>query len=175
MTSPSAAPLVGRAAQLKRMDDALSQLSRSGLAVLIVTGVRGIGKTRLMDELARRAFAAGLYVFRAQAMELTQHVPLSVLTDAMHPQVDGRDPNNPDDAWAASSGEDERRPAATGQPAERLRIHRLVRRTLEGVRGTGAALVLDDVHWADPASLEQVEYLVRRPPRVPTLLALAFR
>ena len=36
-------------------------------------------------------------------------------------------------------------------------------------------LVLDDLHWADSASLELVGALLRRPPAAPVLLALAMR
>ncbi|WP_253289642.1 hypothetical protein [Verrucosispora sioxanthis] len=39
----------------------------------------------------------------------------------------------------------------------------------------GAALLLDDVHWADSASLELTEHLLGSPPPVPVLLAVAFR
>jgi predicted ATPase len=37
------------------------------------------------------------------------------------------------------------------------------------------ALVLDDVHWADPATLELIGALLRDPPAAPVLLALATR
>jgi DNA-binding CsgD family transcriptional regulator len=175
MTSPSTPPLVGRAAALKRMDEALSQLHRNGLAVIVVSGVRGIGKSRMLDELAGRTVAADLYAFRAQGTEMGQHVPFSILADATHPPSAGHNPNGLDDTWATLYGESNRRTDATARPADRLRMHRLMRRTIESVRGSGAALLLDDLHWADQASLEQVEYLVRRPPRAPMLLALAFR
>ena len=36
-------------------------------------------------------------------------------------------------------------------------------------------LMLDDVHWADDASLELIAHLVRRPPPGPVMIALAFR
>jgi DNA-binding CsgD family transcriptional regulator len=36
-------------------------------------------------------------------------------------------------------------------------------------------LVLDDVHWADDASLELIAHLLRRPPPAPVLIVLAFR
>ena len=36
-------------------------------------------------------------------------------------------------------------------------------------------LVLDDVHWADPASVDALAALIRRPPSAPVLLALAAR
>ena len=35
--------------------------------------------------------------------------------------------------------------------------------------------MLDDVHWADDASLELIAHLLRRPPPGPVLIALAFR
>jgi DNA-binding CsgD family transcriptional regulator len=164
MTSLPNPPLVGRAAQLKLIDDTLALLSRNGLAILVMSGVRGIGKTRLLEELARRAFAANLVTLQAQATEITQHVRCAVLTDAFRPLFDGRDPDG-----LESAGE------APPEAGDRLRTHMNVRRTLEGVHGSGVALLLDDLHWADPASLEQIEYLVRRPPRVPMLLALTFR
>src|SRR5207342_2483449 len=35
--------------------------------------------------------------------------------------------------------------------------------------------LLDDVHWADPATLELLEHLLRRPPQRPHLLVVALR
>ncbi|GFJ88432.1 hypothetical protein Prum_020740 [Phytohabitans rumicis] len=36
-------------------------------------------------------------------------------------------------------------------------------------------LLLDDPHWADQASLDLTEHLVRKPPGAPTLIAVAYR
>ena len=59
---------------------------------------------------------------------------------------------------------------------ERYRTHRAVRLLLERLATPiPLVLVLDDVHWADPASIELIAYLVRRPPDAPVLLALAHR
>ena len=41
--------------------------------------------------------------------------------------------------------------------------------------GHPVVLMLDDVHWADDASLELIAHLLRRPPPAPVLIALAFR
>jgi hypothetical protein len=41
--------------------------------------------------------------------------------------------------------------------------------------GRPVVLALDDMHWADEASLELLAHLLRRRPRAPVLLALAFR
>ncbi len=42
-------------------------------------------------------------------------------------------------------------------------------------QGRAVVFVLDDVHWGDPATLELVEHLVRRPPTGGHLLAMAAR
>ena len=59
---------------------------------------------------------------------------------------------------------------------ERYRSHRAVRELLELLAVTRPlVLVLDDVHWADPASVELLAALVHRPPAAPVLLVLAAR
>ena len=52
------------------------------------------------------------------------------------------------------------------RPAERFRYHRALRGLLELLgRERPVALLLDDLHWADEASVELVLHLLRRPPR----------
>ena len=76
-------------------------------------------------------------------------------------------------------------PAAAERPArrsgradaaERFRHHRALRALLELLaRERPVALLLDDLHWADEASLEFVLHLLRRPPRAACLLVFALR
>ena len=59
---------------------------------------------------------------------------------------------------------------------DRYRMHRAVRQLLEALAATKPlVLVLDDLHWADPASLELLGSLLRRPPDAAVLLAVALR
>ena len=59
---------------------------------------------------------------------------------------------------------------------ERYRSHRAVRALLEQLAQTRPlVLVLDDLHWADPASVELLGALLRRPPAAAVLMALALR
>ena len=59
---------------------------------------------------------------------------------------------------------------------ERYRSHRAVRELLEQLASTQPlVLLLDDLHWADSASVELVGALLRRPPAAPVLLVLAVR
>src|SRR5262249_51356563 len=59
---------------------------------------------------------------------------------------------------------------------ERYRSHRAVRALLEHLaRVRPFVLVLDDLHWADSASIELLGALLRRPPGAPVLIAIARR
>ena len=59
---------------------------------------------------------------------------------------------------------------------ERYRSHRAVRALLEQLAETSPlVLVLDDLHWADSASVELLGALLRRPPAAAVLMALARR
>ena len=59
---------------------------------------------------------------------------------------------------------------------ERYRVHRAIRGLLEFLsEEQPLVVVLDDLHWADEASLALLAALLRRPARGPVLLALAFR
>ena len=65
---------------------------------------------------------------------------------------------------------------APAPPAERYVVHRAMRGLLERLAGARRlVLCLDDVHWADPASLELLAALARRPPEGAVLLAVAYR
>jgi DNA-binding CsgD family transcriptional regulator/tetratricopeptide (TPR) repeat protein len=66
-------------------------------------------------------------------------------------------------------------PVAT-VPAERYRAFQAVRVLLDALgRRRPVVLALDDLHWADAASIELISYLLRRPPRGRVLAVMAFR
>ena len=70
-------------------------------------------------------------------------------------------------------------PAASGPGSDltgRYRVYRAMRRLLEDLADPhGLVLILDDVHWADNASVELLDHLVRHPPRGRVLVAIAYR
>jgi hypothetical protein len=61
--------LVGRSAELATVRRLVDAASAGSGAALVVTGEAGIGKTRLLDEAARRAADAGLVVLSGRAVQ----------------------------------------------------------------------------------------------------------
>jgi DNA-binding NarL/FixJ family response regulator len=153
----SGTALVGRDAELDAIDRLIEAAARGESSMLLVRGEAGIGKTRLLDRLSHRAAERRFAVLRGRATELESDVPFAAVVEALEPL---------DDVALAT-------PAS---PAERWRLHRGLRERLDALPGGHPfALVLDDVHWADPATLELLEHLMRRPPERPHLLVAALR
>ena len=95
MAAP-AEQLVGRADELGTLDHVLNELDRgfSGSAIELV-GEPGIGKTRLLKELARLAETRGYLVLAGSASELERDLPFSVYVDALDEYIHGLDPDGP--------------------------------------------------------------------------------
>ena len=88
--------LVGRAAELGSLDQLLAQLDGGQSAALELVGEPGIGKTRLLAELAARADARGHLVLSGCAGELERDLPFWVFVDALDEYVHGLEPRRLD-------------------------------------------------------------------------------
>ena len=139
--------LVGREREIAVLDGALEDVRNGTPRMLGVLGEAGIGKSALLDAIS------GITVLLARGAEHERDVPFGVLAAAL----------DADELVADGVS-----------AAERFLHHRALRRRLEAF-GRPVALVLDDLHWADDATVEFVLHLLRRPPRAPILLAFAMR
>ncbi len=92
----SAEPLVGRAAELGSLGEALARFERQGFTALEISGEPGIGKTRLLAELARAADERGHLVLSGAASELEADMPFGVFVDALDEYVHGLPPHRLD-------------------------------------------------------------------------------
>ena len=177
--------LVGRAEEVGAVERAVTGLQSAEPATIVFLGEPGIGKTRMLAELAERADALGQIVLSGSASELESDLPFWVFVDALDEYVAGLDPRRletlEDDVRAelgrvlpslsefAEAGE-------APLQDERYRAHRAVRELLERLAATKPlVLVLDDVHWADSASIELLGALLRRPPGASVLMAVGAR
>ena len=81
---PRAAPagLVGRADELEILDSALRVVAEGGVALAVVEGDAGIGKTTLVDGWSH-AVGSDAVVLRGQCDELGRDLPLQPVTDAL--------------------------------------------------------------------------------------------
>jgi ATP/maltotriose-dependent transcriptional regulator MalT len=176
---------VGRADELGSLERILDELDRGCPGAIEVAGEPGIGKTRLLREVAARAGARGHLVLSGAASEFEHDLPFSVFVDALDEYVAGLEPDwlaVLDDAVQAELAHvfPSLSALAGGQQVapqhERYRSHRAVRALLEHLARTlPLVLVLDDFHWADSASVELLGALLRRQPAAAVLTAVALR
>ena len=174
--------LTGRDAELTRLAELLDRVAGGEPAALLVEGEPGIGKTRLLRELSRRAAERGFSLVEARADEWARDVPFASLAEALDPVLtDDRD-------LATSLDPREQRGLAAVVPGlladdlaplkdgERHLVHQAVGSVLQALaERSGCLLLLDDVQWADPATIEALAGLLRRLPEAAVLVALASR
>jgi DNA-binding CsgD family transcriptional regulator len=175
------AALIEREAELAVIDDALDGIGPgAGGRTLLIEGPAGIGKTTLMAELERRAGKAGFQVLSAHGSEIERDFAFGVVRQLFGPVL-----------RTASDAERERilsgpaglaasifgladAPTIEAGPAE-ASLYGLYWLAAALAEVAPVAVVLDDAHWCDTASLRFIEYLGRRLAGVPLLIALATR
>ena len=134
-----ATPFVGRSqerATLARVLDAGPK------RVAVVLGDPGIGKTRLLEDLATTARSRGLEVFAARGVEAEVVRPFGAWLDAL-----------------AGAGDPFR--AANDADADRNRLFDAVTAWL--VARGDVLVIVDDVQWIDDASAALLHYVARAP------------
>ena len=171
--------LAGRQAECEVIDQALGRLANGGSQVIELTGDPGIGKTRLLAELARRAGQRGLLVLEGRAQHSGGRVPFYALVDALDDHLAAMDPGvrEADRDVLGSIFPSLRGPGLEDVSVvfERYRLFRAVRALLESLASPELVLLLDNMQWADEDTAELLAQLLRQPPRRPVLLALAYR
>jgi ATP/maltotriose-dependent transcriptional regulator MalT len=177
--------LVGRAGQIGALERMLGELDQGCPGAVMLVGEPGIGKTRLLREVATRAGARGHLVLSGAASEFEHELPFSVFVDALDKYLAGLQPGRLGALGGAVQAElahifPSLSALAVGHDVapqhERYRSHRAVRALLEHLAPTlPLVLILDDFHWADSASAELLGALLRRPPAAPVLVAVALR
>jgi DNA-binding CsgD family transcriptional regulator/tetratricopeptide (TPR) repeat protein len=183
-TTRVAPPLVGRDVEINALVDVLTGIERSGFRCIAVTGEAGIGKTRLLDEALERTASKRRLILRGRATEFDQVVPFGLMIDALdryladsNVSIAGR----VGDGYAAELAAifpslPRRGPPAVTTQAERYRCHYAIRLLIEQLAADcPLVLALDDVHWADEASVELIAHLLRRGFKHPVALILAYR
>ena len=166
------APLVGRDRELERLRALLAASRESGRCrVVSVVGEPGIGKTRLARELALGE-GARTTVLVARCLAHGEGVTFLPLLGALRraePELAVADEPDAELVLARLAAL-----AEGGSAAPLGESYWAVRRLLEALgRTQRVLLVLDDVHWAEPALLDLVDYLADRADAPLLVLCLA--
>jgi predicted ATPase len=182
-------PLLGRTAELSTLIKVYHTARRGQTQVVLLEGELGIGKTRLATEFLAWAETEGADVLEGQAFETGGHLPYQPVIEALRPRIERE--NAPDDLfsdlWLAELARllPELRDRYPDLPAPAGEKSVARNRLFEAVARLGQALAaraplvwfIDDVQWADAASLDVLQYLARRFARseTPALLLLTLR
>jgi DNA-binding CsgD family transcriptional regulator len=158
--------LAGRGDELKRFDGYLRDLTRGDGRAILIEGEPGIGKTTLT-----RAALAGLppgscQVFWGAGDELGQELPLLPFLDAL--QVRGASANARRTAIAGLLRGEVVSDRGADVPA--MLSEQLIALTIDETSARPVVLVIDDLQWADPASVKLWGRLARTARQVPLLL-----
>ncbi len=174
------ASVLEREAELAAIADALApDRAGAGGRTLLIEGPAGIGKTTLIAALERMAERHGYRVLRARGSEIERDFAFGVVRQLFGDVL-------------RTAGEAERGRLLSGPAALAASIFGVAGPTIEAGSAEAAlyglywfaaalaeagpvAIVLDDAHWCDAASLRFIEYLGRRLAGVPLLIALAAR
>ena len=187
LPSPSGR-VCGREAERRTLQAALDAVrQRPGQLVITMVGEAGVGKTALAEELITMIRAGGGLVGGGKFEQRYQELPYAILPDTLAMVVDGvlSGGSDPDvarrrvsEALGPSAGlvtaaapSVERligpRPPVVGGSGEdtRLRFVEAVNRLIAALAGLVSlfGVVVDDLQWADPDSIELIGKLVAEP------------
>ena len=171
------APLVGRSDELSLLSAALER-ARSGRGrTVFVVGEGGVGKTRLITTAAEHASANGFTVAVGRGYPVETGVPYALFADALVPALRALEPNALASATRGISADlgrlfpallpdssSQRGDAGRGDPADaKARLFWSFSQLLArlAVRSP-LLLVLENLQWADEASIELLHFVARQ-------------
>src|SRR5215218_7604716 len=170
--SPAAPPLppsglVGREREQQRLGALLASAEGGQGCLVLVGGEAGIGKTALVRSLTAGAAARGATVLTGHCYDLSATPPYGPWREllARLPSMD-RLPPLPSALTDAGAPE----------PGGEIALFRQVLGILTVIAAVGPVVaVLEDLHWADQASLDLLRFLARELPSHALVLVATYR
>jgi DNA-binding SARP family transcriptional activator len=187
LTVAERTPIIGRETELGRLTDRFEAALDHGPVVATISGEAGIGKTRLVGELARATHGAGALVLYGSApRECSAYQPF---LEAFRQYIGA----TAADRLASLSAIDppilarllpELFETGAARPAElvadeqtgRLRTFAALTRVVEHLNAQQPlVLVLDDMHWSDSASVQLLSHMLRTARAGPLFVIIGYR
>jgi len=160
-------PLIERDAELASVDQAIAAALAGEGHVLVLEGPAGIGKTALLDEARRRAAAQQMVVVSAQGAVLEHDFGFGVVRQLFEPILTRTAAAERSELLAGAAelaGPVIAPELATDAPPSQQPavLHGLYWLTANLADRGPLLLVVDDLHWCDPPSVQFLAYLARR-------------
>lgn len=156
--------LVGRDDDQRLLQMQLDRAVDGQGSLVLVSGEAGIGKTTLVAALSREAQAREVHVAIGHCYDRSATPPYGPWGELTTSQRTELVP--------------QLRVATSADPAFEDQ-HVLFNQVTDAVSAVAAkqplVVVLEDMHWSDPASLELLRYVARHPPTIPLLLIATYR
>ncbi|MDP9074247.1 MAG: AAA family ATPase [Actinomycetota bacterium] len=182
-------PLVGRDGEVERLQTVLDGMRVGHGRVVLISGEAGIGKTRLVEELAALAIDQGALVAWGRADDVEGAPPYRPWVQLLVGVLDGVDRGVAAESLGVNAGsiaalvpkvneclDGIASPLELAPAAARFRLHEAIVDFLGSVAvHRPLVLVLEDLHWADVPTLELTRFLAARAATAAIVLVVSYR
>lgn len=160
--------LAGRGSELRALTNLLVRTIGGRGSAALISGAAGIGKTALVEGLMQEAVACGALVLSGGCFDLTATPPYGpwLEMERSFGQIETL-PALPDRLSVESGMQTSRNQADLFDEFDRFLAAVAAQRTL--------VLILEDLHWADPASIDLLRVVARECADLPLLLIATYR
>ncbi|MDQ0379752.1 ATP-binding protein [Amycolatopsis thermophila] len=181
---PGTAGLVGRSRELRHLLGIWQNAAAGRAGLVLVRGGAGVGKSRLLDEVAGTARAHGAVVATSQCFGTPGRLPLAPVADWLRAPAVQAATTNLDPVWRAEvdrlvpSGRSRDGPdTGTRAMVDAWQRHRFFEGLARALTGTGRPmlLVLDNLQWCDQETLAFLTFCLGLRPDAPVLVAATLR
>jgi class 3 adenylate cyclase len=193
-------PFIGREEEVEELLDCWREAREGRGQIVMLSGEAGIGKSRLVQELIRRSAGESVWQLRCRCSPYYQDSALYPAIEFLQKMLGFSGGDNAQDKVAKleqalavfdlnlpetvplfaallSLPGNARYPAPpmTPQRQKQKTFVAIVEWLMRCAERGPTRLVVEDLHWADPFTLELVEFLIERVPAASFLLILVFR
>ncbi len=178
-------PIVTREAELRQIGGALDATLRGSAKIVFLSGEPGVGKTRLAQEASLAAQTRGYLVVTGRCHEPYQTMPYYPFVEALLAAVTNAAPAIREElprSWPEvqrllpGSVQDPEASGVYRRAEEQQRLFWSVTRFFQALAlEQPIALLLDDLHWADDASLGLLQHLAQHTRASRVFMLCAYR
>lgn len=193
----AATPLVGREKEMRQLDSRWARVRAGQGQFVWVVGEAGLGKSRLVEEFQHRLAGAPHTWVEFACSQLLQNTPFHPVVEFIKRRLEEEEPEGrlaALAAWHRAVGLDPAEsvplvapllelpvpgdyPPPLAAPDQRRRrlIETLAEWLMGGARAQPVLLHLEDVHWADPSTLDLLRVLAEQGGAVPLMVLMTSR